>query len=43
MPNKEICRYPWVLEENACSPRLLFMQRDNQKACCSAENDRHDW
>ena len=37
--NKEICRQLWVLEEESCSPRLLFLQKDNQKALFSAEND----
>ena len=35
---KEICRYPWILEEAICSPRLLFVQKDNLKRLCSAEN-----
>ena len=41
MCNKEICRYPWVLEEDACSPTLLLVQKDNLKTICSAENDQY--
>ena len=42
MCNKEICRYPWVLEENARSPRLHFVHKNSQLALCLAENNRHD-
>ena len=42
MFNKEICRYLWVLEEDACSLRLLFLQKNNQKVLCSAENNRRN-
>ena len=41
MRNKETCRYPWLFEEDAFSPWSLFVQKDNQKALCSAENSRN--
>ena len=31
---------PWVFEEDARSHRLLFVQKDKQKAFFSAENDQ---
>ena len=42
MRNKEIYRYLLVLEEQACSSRWFFVQKDIQKAHRSAENDRND-
>lgn len=38
--NKEICKYLWALEEEKCSTRLLFVQKDSQKALFSAGNNR---
>ena len=31
MCNKDAYRYPWVFEEDACSPRLLFVQKITSK------------
>ena len=42
MHNKRISRHTWVLEEGECFLRMLFVQRDNQKALGSAENYRQD-
>ena len=30
------------MEKDACFPRLLSVQKDNQEALCSAENDWDD-
>lgn len=40
MCNQEICIYPWILEEDTCSPWMHYVQKDNQKALCPAGTDR---
>ena len=32
----------WVLEEDACSTRLVFVEKDHQRELSSAEDDQHD-